>query len=48
MARKPVITIEVEQDFKDKVISVAGRKGLKMAPFVKLVLYEAIGKELAA
>lgn len=46
MARKPLIAIEVDQEFKDKVITVAQSKGVKMAQYVKLVLHEAINKEL--
>lgn len=48
MARKPVIAVEVDQEFKDKVIAIAKRKGVKMVQYAKWVLYEAVEKELAA
>jgi len=42
-----MIAFEIEGDKKDKIMEIAKRKGLKMAPYIKMLLFAEIEKEEA-
>jgi antitoxin component of RelBE/YafQ-DinJ toxin-antitoxin module len=45
MACKQIIAFEIDAEQKAKIVDIAKRKGLKMAPYIKFLLYAEIEKE---
>jgi antitoxin component of RelBE/YafQ-DinJ toxin-antitoxin module len=46
--RTPTVAVALDQSQKDMVKAIAKRKGMKMAHYIRLVLFAAMEKEAVA